>query len=252
MKKLYFINEDETTIIYVVNCGEKLKVIKSDDYDSFEDFMDKFIDEIATLCGFDFSKPNCVDDFFKIFNDVCFLDPDSINPFSQMYGVIVEMIEAGSSVLDDINLIYRGLNEIRSVSNNTLTYDEKITDISRKDSIWHPGNILSFIYQGRYEVIVSAVGEVRATYHYMNGKSETWIDKNGDGTIPKQLNYLGYECDEDLEHLNDINESPYLEFGNRNWYEISVYDKVEDKPIYENCIEWNDIFDIVSYLNEIL
>ena len=112
-------------------------------------------------------------------------------------------------------------------------------DNSRKDSIWYGGDIVS-INLGRYQVIIGAYGDIRAT---ING--EWYVDKCNGGNFADYLREQNIHNDEDLKNA-DIN------YENNNWFEAIIWDNKNKDYVdsWDTIIDDLDADDNFSWLPE--
>ena len=88
-------------------------------------------------------------------------------------------------------------------------------DSTRQDSIWYGGDIVC-IHLKRYDVIIGAYGDVRAT---INGNY--YVDKCNGGQFSEYLE------DENIYNDNDLKQAIQegrIEWDDNNWFEAFIWD----------------------------
>ena len=118
-----------------------------------------------------------------------------------------------------------------------ITWLQKI-DKDHLDSIWYGGDMVSIRVNRRYDVIITAAGDIRATI-----KGEDYKDKNNGGMFVEYLNENGIHNDKELQ---EAIENGDVVFENNNWFELIIWDKKKRDYVdyYDNVVdlEPNDNF----------
>ena len=182
-----------------------------------------------------------------------------IEECKRIYGLDDEDVEAYEILEVDGKLTREGkLEKVEKLNSNKriqgVRCDEKLLQSGRDDSIWYGGEVLAFdvldekLYP-RFRVKVLAEGETRLTIG-----DETVVKKTGcdSGDVVEFLESHGLKDDESIEKAES--ELGELEIGDRNWFEIEIYDKYDDKDILRNVDGWiiGIAFDVADLQDEIL
>lgn len=111
-------------------------------------------------------------------------------------------------------------------------------DNEHLDSVWYGGDMVSIKVNRRYDVVITAAGDIRA---YIKGNY--YCDKNNGGCFLDYLKENGINNDTDLKR--EI-EKGNIEFLNNNWFELIIWDNKKRDYIdyYDNVVdlEPNDNF----------
>ena len=111
-------------------------------------------------------------------------------------------------------------------------------DNEHLDSVWYGGDMVSIKVNRRYDVVITAAGDIRACI-----KGNYYCDKNNGGCFLDYLKENGINNDTDLKR--EIKEGN-IEFFNNNWFELIIWDNKKRDYIdyYDNVVdlEPNDNF----------
>lgn len=183
-----------------------------------------------------------------------------IEECKRIYGLDDEDVEAYEILEVDGKLTREGkFEKIEKLESNkrfqaVRWYDENLLQFGRDDSIWYGGEVLAFDVLDersypRFRVKVIAEGETRLTIG-----DETVVKKIGcsPDDVVEFLETHGLKDDESIERAES--ELGELEIGDRNWFEIEIYDKYDDKNILRNVDGWmiGNAFDVAELQDEIL
>lgn len=247
MKKIIFSKSDNNDyLIAVIQTKKPLEIIFNGSIDQLyievEEIEEKIFNKVTEMCGYNLSEEVAFNNFVKDFYDVDFLDPDSINQMSLIYGVETTYLNWDRLEVKQIRNIINFLEFGKKQKD--FSFDNKTTDLSRQDSIWHHDSICFFVYKDRYEFICQAVGEIRVS---LLEEDTDYTDK-GSGRIVEFLEENNIFEDEDLRaHLEKGN----IYYQNNNWFEISVYDQTKEKYVNDGeVVDLDDLFNLVDTIEE--
>lgn len=184
-------------------------------------------------------------------------DTGGVEECKRIYGLGVDT-EAYEILEVDGKLTVEGkLEKIEEIGENKrcqkVWYDKSLLNPGREDSIWYGGEVLSFDVLDdkgypRFRAKVLAEGEVR-----MSIGEETVVEKNND---PRRvIEFLEeHGITDDATVAKAEFEHGALNIGDRNWFEIEIYDRFDDKDIMGETDGWiiDNAFDIIRVRDEVI
>ena len=118
-----------------------------------------------------------------------------------------------------------------------ITWLQKM-DNDHLDSVWYGGDIVNIRVNRRYDVVITAAGDIRAEI-----KGGYYCDKNNGGMFVEYLNENGIHSDKELKEAIQNGD---IEFKDNNWFELIIWDKKKRDYVdyYDNVVdlEPNDNF----------